>query len=93
MTYVREPTYEISYFFRRILVPFDGSAASTRALKIALDFAKRYGSKVTAFIVNDNSLNVDEVRSKAESEALNAGVNVDIKVAELVKQPLNMIET
>ncbi|MCD6341061.1 MAG: universal stress protein [Desulfurococcales archaeon] len=83
MAYIREPTYEISYFFRRILVPFDGSAASTRALKIALDFAKRYGSKITAFIVNDGSLSVDEVRKKVESEALSAGIDVDIKVVDL----------
>ncbi|MCD6428886.1 MAG: universal stress protein [Desulfurococcales archaeon] len=83
MTYIREPTYEISYFFRRILVPFDGSAASTRALKIALDFAKRYGSKVTAFIVNDGSLSANEVKRKVEYEASSAGVNVDIKIVDL----------
>ncbi len=83
MTYIREPTYEISYFFRRILVPFDGSAASTRALKIALDFAKRYGSKITAFIVNDGSLSADEVKRKVEDEASSAGVNIDIKIVDL----------
>ncbi len=83
MTYIREPTYEISYFFRRILVPFDGSAASSRALKIALDFAKRYGSKVTAFVVNDGSLSTDDVRKKVEAEALNSGIDVDIKVVDL----------
>ncbi|MCD6083966.1 MAG: universal stress protein [Desulfurococcales archaeon] len=83
MTYIREPTYEVSYFFRRILLPFDGSAASTRALKIALDFAKRYGSKVTAFVVNDNSLNIDIVRKKLESEALSAGIDIGIKVVDL----------
>jgi len=83
VTYIREPTYEISYFFRRILVPFDGSAASTRALKIALDFAKRYGSKITAFIVNDGSLSADEVKRKVEDEASSAGVNIDIKIVDL----------
>jgi len=83
VTYIREPTYEISYFFRRILVPFDGSAASSRALKIALDFAKRYGSKVTAFVVNDGSLSTDDVRKKVEAEALNSGIDVDIKVVDL----------
>jgi len=85
VTYVREPTYEISYFFRRVLVPFDGSAASVRALKIALDFAKRYGSRVVVFIVDDGSMNVDDAKKKVEGEALSAGVNVDVKIAELNK--------
>ncbi len=83
VTYIREPTYEVSYFFRRILLPFDGSAASTRALKIALDFAKRYGSKITAFIVNDSSLSINEVRKKLEGEASGAGIDMDIKIVDL----------
>ena len=33
--------------FQNILVPFDLSACSTRAFKIALDIAKRYDSKIT----------------------------------------------
>jgi nucleotide-binding universal stress UspA family protein len=33
--------------FKNILVPFDLSAQSTRAFKIALDLAKNYNSKIT----------------------------------------------
>ncbi len=51
MSYREEPTYEISFMFRRILVPVDGSETSMRALDLAIDFAKRYGSRVTVFTV------------------------------------------
>ena len=33
--------------FQNILIPFDLSAQSTRAFKVALDIAKKYHSKVT----------------------------------------------
>ena len=33
--------------FQNILVPFDLSDQSTRAFKVALDVAKKYGSKIT----------------------------------------------
>ncbi|RLG88260.1 MAG: universal stress protein [Thermoprotei archaeon] len=42
------PTYIVSFRFRRILVPVDGSENSFRALELAIDFAQRYGSKVVA---------------------------------------------
>ena len=33
--------------FKKILVPIDGSEQSSRALKVAMDLAKRYSAKVT----------------------------------------------
>ncbi len=33
--------------FKKILVPYDGSACSIRAFKISMDMAKKYNSKVT----------------------------------------------
>lgn len=83
MTYYREPTYEISFMFRRILVPVDGSANSMKALEVALDFAKRYGSKVTILIVNDGMLNVDDVVNVATGKARRAGVDVGIRVRDI----------
>lgn len=44
-----EPTYRISFWFRNILVPVDGSENSMRALDLAVDFAMRYGSQITVF--------------------------------------------
>ncbi|MDW8010556.1 MAG: universal stress protein, partial [Sulfolobales archaeon] len=82
--YVREPTYEVSYMFKRILVPVDGSSHSIRALNVALDFAKRYGSIIVAFIVDDgNAGPVDKVYELVESTARRAGASVEFKVAKL----------
>jgi nucleotide-binding universal stress UspA family protein len=83
MSYYREPTYLISFMFRRILVPIDGSASSLKALDIALDFAKRYGSKLTALIVNDKTINVEEVSGEISSRARKSGVEVVLKIKEV----------
>ncbi|MEM4939106.1 MAG: universal stress protein [Sulfolobales archaeon] len=69
--------------FRRILVPIDGSAGSLKALDVSLDFAKRYGSKITALVVNDKNINVEEVSEEVRSRARKAGVEISIKVKEL----------
>ncbi|WP_440059773.1 universal stress protein [Thermogladius sp. 4427co] len=45
------PTYEISFMLRKILVPFDGSSLSIKALNIAVDLARHYGSQLTIFYV------------------------------------------
>jgi nucleotide-binding universal stress UspA family protein len=83
MSYYREPTYLISFMFRRILVPIDGSASSLKALDIALDFAKRYGSKLTALIVNDKTINVEEVSGEISGRARKSGVEVVLKIKEV----------
>ncbi|MEL9929420.1 MAG: universal stress protein [Sulfolobales archaeon] len=47
-----EKRYEISFMFRRVLVPVDGSENSYKALELALDFALRYGSKIDVIYVS-----------------------------------------
>jgi nucleotide-binding universal stress UspA family protein len=84
MTYIREPTYEISFLFRKVLVPVDGSASSFRALDIAVDYAKRYGSKITILIVNDGSLNnVEKLAKKVKDKAISAGISPQVKTVKL----------
>ncbi len=84
MSYVREPTYEVSFLFRKVLVPLDGSTSGMKALDIAIDFAKRYGSKITVLIVDDGSIsNVEEVSEKVREKSNKAGVAVNVKVARL----------
>lgn len=83
MTYYREPTYVISFMFRRILVPVDGSANSLKALDIALDFAKRYGSKVTTLIVDDGKLNVNDIAAEVSDRGRRAGIELSVKVKEV----------
>ena len=75
-----EPMYSVSFLFRRILVPVDGSDASLRALDVALDFAQRYGSKVTALHVAGVGADVDALRKRVEEKAGEKGVPVEFKV-------------
>jgi len=84
-SYVREPTYEVSFLFRRILAPTDGSASSLKALDIAIDFAKRYGSRVTAFIVDDGSIDVEDIKNKISAKAQRTGIDIKIKVEKINK--------
>jgi nucleotide-binding universal stress UspA family protein len=42
--------------FSKILVPIDGSENSYRALEVAIDIAKRYGSKLTLLYVSSVSI-------------------------------------
>lgn len=82
MSYVWPPTYEISFMFRKVLAPIDGSAYSMKALDVALDFAKRYGSRVTALIVDDGSIDIEEVKKKVDEKARSAGVKIELKVVD-----------
>jgi len=87
--YRKEPTYQISYRYRRILVPIDGSETSLMALEFALDMAIRYGSKIVvvyAYCEGDDRA-LDEVRKKVKERASKYNANVDVK--PLVYDPLN----
>lgn len=83
MTYVREPTYEISFYFRRILVPVDGSEPSLRALDLALDLARRYGSRITVLHVKPRGVNSRHILEKVNKRIENKGIPVTIKVEEI----------
>ncbi len=84
MRYVREPTYEVSFLFRKVIVPLDGSAASFKALDVALDFAKRYGSRVTVLIANDGTIgDTDSIVESVEEKSRAAGVKVKVLVADV----------
>jgi nucleotide-binding universal stress UspA family protein len=87
--YRKEPTYQISYRYRRILVPIDGSETSMMALEFALDMAIRYGSKVTvvhAYCEGDEQA-FNEVRGKVKERASKYNANVDVK--PLIYDPLS----
>ncbi len=79
------PTYEISYRFRRILVPVDGSENSLRALDVAIDFAKRYGSRITVLVAfysgQKDFVEKALLRAKARSE--NKGIPIELKSEEV----------
>lgn len=83
MTYVREPTYELSFHFRRILVPVDGSEPSLRALDLALDLAKHYGSRITVLHVKPRGADSRQVVGKVNKRIENKGIPVTVKVEEI----------
>ncbi|MEM1599361.1 MAG: universal stress protein [Sulfolobaceae archaeon] len=58
-----EPSYSISFWIRKILVPIDGSESSLRALDLAVDFGMRYGSKITIVHVCNDCNNVNEIEN------------------------------
>ncbi|ALL01715.1 universal stress protein [Pyrodictium delaneyi] len=77
-----EPTYRISFLFRRILVPVDGSESSLRALDIALDFAQRYGSRVTVLHVHAPGEDPKPIENAIRKRIEGRGLNVTIKTRE-----------
>ena len=78
-SYYREPTYEISFRFRKILVPVDGSESSLFALDLALDFARRYGSRITVLHVKVEDSDHGSVLDKAKQRASKRPVLVEFK--------------
>lgn len=80
-TYRKEPSYQISYRYRRILVPIDGSETSLLALEFALDMALRYGSKITVLhaYCKGEEKSLDEINRKIKERASRYNTSVDIK--------------
>lgn len=65
------PSYEVSFWFRTVLVPVDGSENSMRALDLAKDFSLRYGSRITILTVcvgEKCPVSEDEVRERIGNE-------------------------
>ncbi|MEM0377746.1 MAG: universal stress protein [Thermosphaera sp.] len=78
-----EPSYRISFIYRKILVPVDGSESSLKALEIAIDLAKHYGSKITVvFVKSRHDKDDSEPLSKAKSRIAKEPVNVSYKLIE-----------
>ncbi|BCU68485.1 universal stress protein A [Sulfolobales archaeon HS-7] len=87
------PTYEVSFWFRNVLVPVDGSANSMRALDLAIDFAMRYGSKIT--VINVCSNECEEVEKKVEERVSDKvklsykKVKLDLTTSSIANEILN----
>ncbi len=77
VAYREAPTYEISFLYRKILVPVDGSESSLRALDLAIDLARHYGSKITVLYVKTKgykpSFNpLERAKNRIEEKGLSA---------------------
>jgi len=83
LSYREAPTYEISFLFRRIVVPIDGSASSMKALDLAIDLAKHYGSSITVIHARPRGLQVEaDPIEKAKERVAKAGVTASFKIIE-----------
>ncbi|QKQ99305.1 universal stress protein [Metallosphaera tengchongensis] len=76
------PTYTVSMWFRKILVPIDGSENSMRALELAIDFSLRYGSRVTIFYACDRC-NDKETLQKLVKEKIEDRIDYEFRSAEI----------
>lgn len=77
------PSYIVSFYYRRILVPVDGSESSIKALLVAADFAYRYGSKITVVYAKPRGCEpAEDPISKAKERLKEIPVNVVYKYLE-----------
>ncbi|WP_048078963.1 universal stress protein [Desulfurococcus mucosus] len=76
------PTYEISFYFRKILVPIDGSENSLKALEFALDLAKHYGSRIVVAYAKPKGDSRGDPFERARIKIAREGLNVQYKVIE-----------
>ncbi len=79
-----EPTYKVSFWFRKILVPIDGSENSLKALDLAIDFNMRYGSEITVLHVCE-SCDPDKIKKLVEKRT-KGKVNYFLKVRNLTSE-------
>jgi len=79
------PSYEVSFYFRKILVPIDGSESSYRALQVAVDLAQHYGSKIVVVHVKPRNASLTGETDpiiKAKERLKGASISVVYKYLE-----------
>jgi len=84
--YRPSPSYVVSMWFRKILVPVDGSGLSMKAVDLAIDFAKRYGSNITAlYITPDQVANeqAEEIKDKVLKKQNDSGIIINFKIRKI----------
>lgn len=77
-----EPSYFVSFWLRKILVPVDGSENSLRALDLAVDFGMRYGSRVTIVHVCSDCNNAEDIKSIIEKR-INNRIEYNMKILKV----------
>lgn len=77
------PSYIVSFYYRKILVPIDGSETSLKALLVAADFASRYGSRVVVAYAKPRGFEErEDPIIKAKERLKDLSVNVTYKYIE-----------
>ncbi|MGC8569216.1 MAG: universal stress protein [Nitrososphaeria archaeon] len=77
-----EPSYKVSFWFRKLLVPVDGSESSMKALELAADFNMRYGSEITVLYVRGPQENENLIRS-AVNRRIGGRINFEFRTRRL----------
>ncbi|MCC6041041.1 MAG: universal stress protein [Desulfurococcaceae archaeon] len=83
--YAEAPTYTVSFYFRKILVPIDGSESAYRALEVAADLARHYGSRVIVIYVKPKGAVLQRDQDpivKAKERLRSAPLNLTYKYLE-----------
>jgi nucleotide-binding universal stress UspA family protein len=74
-----ERIFRVSYLFRKILVGYDGSENSEKALEIALELSRNLGSEVTVIHACEESNCDNELEEKVKKKSSERGVTIDFK--------------
>lgn len=80
---VDERVFRISFMFRRIIVPFDGSESSLVALDMALELSRTLGSHVTVAYACEDENEAKNVLEKAVERAREKGLSIETKVLKV----------
>jgi nucleotide-binding universal stress UspA family protein len=75
------PSYTISFYYRKILVPIDGSETAHKALQVAIDIAQRYGSKLVVVYAKPKGVVEREdpiVKAKERLKELQRDASIEI---------------
>lgn len=83
------PTYSISFYYRKIAVLYDGSEASLRALDLALDISKHYGSKIVLIHAIPKGEVAGDVFEKAKARVKKTSIDVSYKLVDYDKDSSN----
>jgi len=91
------PTYTVSFYFRKILVPIDGSESAYRALEVAVDLAQHYGSKIVVVHVKPKGTAPSHEQDpiiRAKERLRNVPLNLTYKYLEydpLIESPSSIL--
>ncbi|MEM3777492.1 MAG: universal stress protein [Fervidicoccaceae archaeon] len=78
----QDRAFLLSYMFRKILVPYDGSANSEKGLRVALELSLILGSKITLAYACEVGRCDEQLLKRAMQIAESRGVKIETKIIE-----------
>lgn len=77
---LQERIFLMSYMFRRILVPYDGSTNSEKGLRVALELSAILGSRITVVYACEKERCVEGLLKRAKEIAEARGIRIETKL-------------